>query len=394
MAGKCESMKPLVRAGIGLSVVALAGALGFWLWSRPPGPRAVSPPPPAPASATTPSPAALELMPADIVLVTEGPLSRSIDVAGSVQAVRSALVKAKVAGEIVAIEAREGEAVRVGQTLVRQDATDADLRLRQAQQQVASAQAQLDIARRALTNNQALVAQGFISPTALETSVSNETAAQATLKAAQLAADLAARARDDTVLRAPMSGIVAQRHAQPGERVSVDARLLDLVDLSQLEVEVAVPPDEAALLKPGASARLRVEGVDIELSARVVRISPRAQTGSRAVLTYLSLTPHPALRQGLFASGRIDGQSRQAVSVPASAVRVDRPLPYVIVLEGDRLAARTVRTGATGRTADGDRLEILEGLAAGDRVLAGTVRVVAEGRRWRAASVPASAPAR
>lgn len=333
-------------------------------------------------------------MPADIVPVTSGPLSRGIDVSGSVQVLRSALVKAKVAGEIIAVEAREGEPVRAGQILVRLDATDAELRLRQAQQQVASAQAQWDIARRALTNNQALVAQGFISPTALETSVSNEAAAQATLKAAQLAADLAARARDDATLRAPMSGIVAQRHAQPGERVSVDARLLDLVDLSQLEVEVAVPPEEAALLKPGAAARMRVEGIDSELNARVARISPRAQTGSRAVLAYLSLSPHPALRQGLFASGHVDAQSREAVSVPSSAVRADRPLPYVIVLDGNRLTARTVRTGATSRTADADRIEIVEGLAAGERVLAGTVRAVAEGRRWQAASVPPSAPSR
>lgn len=383
-----------MRAGLGLSVVALAGAVGFWFWSRTAAPRAVSVAATPPPGATAPSSAPLELMPADIVLATSGPLSRGIDVSGSVQALRSAVVKAKVAGEIVAIEAREGEPVRAGQPLVRQDATDAELRLRQAQQQVASAQAQLDIARRALANNQALVAQGFISPTALETSVSNEAAAQATLRAAQLAADLAARARDDTVLRAPMSGIVAQRHAQPGERVSVDARVLDIVDLSQLEVEVAVPPDEAALLKPGATAQMRVEGIDTELNARVARISPRAQAGSRAVLAYLTLAPHPALRQGLFASGRIDVQSRQAVSVPTSAVRVDRPLPYVIVLEGERLSARTVRTGTAGRTADGDRIEIAEGLAAGDRVLAGTVRAVADGRRWRAASVPASAPSR
>jgi RND family efflux transporter MFP subunit len=403
-------MKRWVRAGWRLLMVAVLVGAGWYGWQkmapRPPSAPATasapgSTPTPShhsptavPGSAVAPQAPPLELTPADIVAAVESTLSRVVEVSGSVQAVRSAFVKAKVAGELLAVEAREGESVKAGQVLVRQDATDLDLRLRQAQQQASSAQAQLDIARRALANNQALVAQGFISATALETSVSNEAAAQANLRAAQLAVELSSRARDDAVLRAPLSGIVAQRLAQPGERVSVDARILEIVDLSQLEVEVAVPPDEAGALRPGATARLRVEGIDAELSARVARISPRAQAGSRAVLAYLSLSPHPALRPGLFARGGVEIQARRALTLPPSAVRVDRPLPYVMRLEDDRLVSRAVRTGATGRTAEGERVEIVDGMAAGDRVLAGTVRSVAEGSRWRASGTATPAAPR
>ena len=156
----------------------------------------------APTAAVPTQALALELTEADIVTATPAALSRAIDVSGTVRAVQSAFVKARVAGEIVRIRVREGEPVRAGQVLVEQDTTELDLRLRQAEQQAASARAQLEIAQRTLANNRALVTQGFISPTALETSVSNEAAAQASLLVAQAAVDLARKARADATLAA------------------------------------------------------------------------------------------------------------------------------------------------------------------------------------------------
>jgi RND family efflux transporter MFP subunit len=386
-------MKRLKRWLVWLVVLAVVGAIALSVL-RLIGERRAAAQAAATAATAPKSPPRLELTEADIVTVISEPLGRSVAVSGTVQAVRSAFVKAKVAGEILRIEAREGDAVKAGQVLVRQDATDLDLRLQQAQQQAAAAEAQLEIARRTLANNQALVAQGFISSTALETSVSNEAAARANAQAAALAVDLARRARADATLVAPLTGIVAQRMAQPGERVSVDARILEIVDLSRLEVEVAVPPEDAVGLQVGRPARLQVDGVDGVIEATVVRINPRAQAGSRAVLAYLSVQPHPALRQGLFARGTIALPERPALTLPPSAVRIDRPQPYVLRLQGERIAAQPVRTGERGRTVAGERLEIIDGLAAGDRVVAGTVTGTADGALWRAAAPPAAAAAR
>ena len=362
----------------------------------------------APTAATARAPAALELTDGDIVSAARAPLQRTVDVSGSVRAVQSAFVKARVAGEIVRIRVREGEAVRAGQVLVEQDTTELDLRLRQAEQQAASARAQLEIAQRTLANNRALVAQGFISATALEASVSNEAAAQAALMVAQAAVDLARKARADALLASPINGLVAQRLAQPGERVSVDARILEVVDLSRLEVEAALPAEDVVALRVGQPAALRVDGIDAEIPARVARINPSAQAGARTVAVYLAIDGQPGLRQGLFARGRVVLEERPALVLPPSAVRTDRALPYVLALQGDRIVTQTVRTGTRGRAAGQEALEIAEGLAEGTRVLAGSVGAAADGTAWRlsavrspgsaapapvGAPVPASAPA-
>lgn len=336
---------------------------------------------------------AIELMPGDIVVARVAELTRSIPVSGSVRAVTSAFVKARVASEITRIAVREGEAVQAGQVLVQQDTTEFDWRVRQAEQQALAARAQFDIAQRQLVNNKALLEKGFISPTALETSASNEAGAAASLEAALAAVQIAMKARADATLVAPITGIVSQRLAQPGERIGVDGRILEIVDLSRLEIEAALAPDDAASVRVGATARLSVDGIDTPIPARVARINPAAQAGSRAVLVYLALDPHPALRQGLFARGSIALEGRRALVLPASAVRVDRTQPYVLLLDGAKVLARTVATGARGDAGGQAAIEIGAGLSEGARVLAGTIGAVAEGTSWKAAATAAPSPA-
>ncbi|MEN9418705.1 MAG: hypothetical protein RI988_2325 [Pseudomonadota bacterium] len=330
----------------------------------------------------------LEFTAADVLTVQPRELPIGVEVSGSVRPVNTAWVKARVAGEIVRIAVREGDAVKAGQVLVEQDATELELRLRQAEQQLASARAQAEIAQRTLANNRALVGQGFISATALEGSASNEAAAQAAVASAVAAVDLARKARADAQLAAPIAGLVSQRAAQPGERVGVDARILEIVDLSRLEMEAALAPQDVAALRVGRPATLQVEGLSTPVRASVARISPSAQPGSRAVPVYLALQPHPALRQGLFATGRIEVERRRALAVPAAAVRTDRPRPYVLRLEGERVAARTVSLGARAEIDGVAWVEVSEGLAAGEQLLAGSAGAVPEGSRWRMAGAP------
>lgn len=281
------------------------------------------------AAAALRTPTVFELGANDVVQVHSRTLETRVDVSGTVRALNTAVVKAKVAGEVQGLTVREGDRVSAGQVLGRIDPTEFQARVSQADEQAQAAAAQVAIAQRAFANNQALVNQGFISATALDTSASNLAGAQATHKAALAAVEVARKALSDTALRAPIAGQVAARPVQNGERVGVDARVLEVVDLTSMELEVAVPPAHAAQLRPAQSALIDVEGLRQPVQATIVRISPVAQAASRSVLVYLALQTQPGLRQGLFAKGSVLTGTFTGVSVPVSAVRHDKPQAYV-----------------------------------------------------------------
>ena len=216
------------------------------------------------------------------------------------------------------------------------------------------------------------------SRSALDTSQNNLAAAQATHKAALAAVDLARKGVEDTVLRAPISGIVSQRLAQPGERVPVDGRVIEIVDLSRLELEATLSAADSVAVQVGQLAQLQVEGSTRPVTARVVRINPSAQAGSRSVLGYLAVVDPTGLRQGLFAQGTLAIGRASSLAVPLSAVRTDKPAPYVQVVEDNKIAHKGVATGARGE-ADKDSWVGVTGVQAGAVVVRGHVGPLREG---------------
>ena len=317
-------------------------------------------------------PAVLELAAADVLRVQTLELVQSLAIAGPLRASNSAFVKARVAGELQGLVLREGDRVSAGQVVARIDATESQARVRQAQQQAEAARAQVDIARRSFDNNRSLVDQGFISKTALDTSAASLAAAEASFRAAQAGADLANKSLDDTVLRAPMAGVVAQRLAQPGERLAVDTRILEIVDLSRLELEASLSPADSLLVRVGQEAVLSIEGASQTLSAKVLRVNPSAVAGSRAVLAYLAVQSNPGLRQGLFAQGRLSIGKLQVLAVPLAAVRTDKPLPYVLLIQDGAVVHQTVELGARGEQA-AQAMVGIKGLPERAVILSGTL---------------------
>ena len=316
--------------------------------------------------------ASVQLAATDVVTVQTLVLSQGLPISGQTKAVNAAFVKARVAGELQGLQVREGDFVQAGQVLARVDSTEYAARLRQSQQQAQAAKAQVDIAQRSFDNNRALVDQGFISKTGLDASASNLAAAQASFSAAQSGAEVLQKAVEDTVLRAPIAGQVAQRLAQNGERVAIDGRVVEIVDVRRLELEATVAVAEAMQVRVGQSAQLSFEGAAQPVAARVVRINPSATPGSRAVMVYLAITGNEALRQGLYAQGLLATGSVSALALPLSAVRTDKPAPYVQMLEGDRVRHVPVVMGARGELNQQTMVEV-SGLSAGAQILIGGV---------------------
>ena len=327
-----------------------------------------------PAAATptiAQAPAVMEFLSSDVTQVQVRDLRRLLPLTGSLRAFHQASVKAKVAGEVREVLVREGEAVKAGQILIRMDASDYQARLAQAQGSLAAARGQLDIATKARDNNKALLDKGFISKNAFDNADSQFAIARANVDSARGALEVAQKALADTVIRAPISGLVSSRSVQPGEKVSADNRLLDVVDLAQMELEAAVPAADIMHVALGQEVQVKVEGMPQPFTGKVVRINPATQAGSRSIMTYIQIdNPQGALRVGMFAEAQLTTEKKASVlTVPQSAIRSDAGHAFVYAIEDSKLVQKPVTLGASGNDGDGNAVEIVQGLDGGAQIV-------------------------
>jgi len=352
-------------------------------------------PPAATKAAAAPAPYVLEFLPADIGRVERGDLRRLLPVTGSLRALDQATVKAKVAGDVREVLVREGEAVKAGQVLVRMDASDYQARLVQARGALDAARGQLDIATKARDSNKALLAKGFISKNAYDNAASQYDIARANVESARGALDVAQKAVADTVIRAPISGLVSGRSVQPGEKVAIDSRLLDLVDLSRMEMAAAVPASEVVNVAVGQQMPVTIEGMQHALSGKVVRINPATEAGSRSILVYIRLdNPDNILRVGMFGEAKLTVARKSGVlAIPRSALHSDMGSSYVYAIENGKVVRRRVVTGMQGDDGHGDAVEIVDGLDAGMQIVQANLGELRPGASARISEQRSAAPA-
>jgi membrane fusion protein (multidrug efflux system) len=349
-----------------LIVIAVVGAR-FWFNAKAP----VNPAPAMPAVEKTNTPTALEFLASEVVTTEPTELRQMMQLTGTLRAVDQVTMKAKVAAEVRAVMVREGEAVAAGQILVKLDTAEYDARVSQARGNLNNARAQLEIATKTRDNNLALVEKGFISKNALDNSASQYAAAKASVDAAQGALDIVLKSLNDTVSRSPISGLVSVRHVQPGEKVSIDSRLIEIVNLQKLELEAAVPSSEIARVAIGQKVELSVEGLPQHFDGKVVRINPSTQAGSRSVPVYVQVTnPQNLLRVGMFAEGRLLLSSKSGVmALPQSAVRKVNDSSFVFAIANNKIERVPVTLGSTGLVGDDHHIEITSGLEFGAQVI-------------------------
>jgi membrane fusion protein, multidrug efflux system len=316
-------------------------------------------------------PVALEFAATDLAYVENAPLARWLPVSGTLEPVHQAIVKAKVAGDIARLTVREGEAVRAGQTLAHVESPDLASRLVDRVGAVESARAQLALAEKTRAMNVRLLNDRFISQNAFDSTESSYTVARGSLKSAEAQAQLAKNALLDADVVAPLSGVVAKRHVQTGEKVAIEAPIVTIVDLRDLEVQAMVPAIDVPELKIGMPVELAVDGFgDRHFQGRIDRINPSTEPGTRAIIVYVSLpNPDAALRSGMFATGRMAlAASAPALTLPTAAVRSEAGQSYVWTIDQGKLARRIVITGRRDET--NARVEIRTTLPAKTPVLA------------------------
>lgn len=317
--------------------------------------------------------AAMEFLPTDVTHVKQGDLRKTLPLNGTLRAVNQAAIKAKVSAEVRDVLVREGESVKAGQVLIRMDASEYQAKVDQARGSLQAAQGQLEIATLTRNNNKALLEKNFISKNAFDNAQSQYQIAVSNVKSARGALDVAQKALNDTVIRAPITGQISWRSVQPGEKVSTDNKLLEVVDLRLMEVEATVPAADIVSVAIGQEVTLKIEGLPEAMIGKVTRINPSIQAGSRSIPVYVQVdNPQGLLKMGMFAEARLTlTKKTDVLSVPQTAVQKEGDKAIVYAIENDRLKPVTVTVGMSGDDgeggagAEGGAVEILSGLEKG-----------------------------
>lgn len=323
------------------------------------------------ASSASNGPSAVELLQSDVTTVRSGDLRQVLPLSGALRALNQAAVKARVGGEVREVLVREGEAVQLGQVLVKMDGTEYLARAAQTKGALLAARGQLDIATKARDNNKALLGKGFISQNAFDNAASQFEIAQANVDSAKAALDVTQKSLTDTVIRAPIAGLVSNRTVQPGEKVSPDFHLLDVVDLRHMEMEATVPTSDIQRVALGQEVQVRLEGVSTPILGKVARINPSTQAGSRSIIVHVEIdNPNRALRVGMFGEAQLTLIKRSGVlTAPTSAIQSVAGATFAYAIENGVLVQKPVTLGIHGEDGEGGAVEITGGLAEGAKIV-------------------------
>ena len=343
--------------------------------------------------AVTP-PEIIEIAVSDLGAAETREVRRELPLTGQMRPVHSAFVRAKVAGEVLELRAREGEIVKAGQVLARIDPAEYQARLDERVATLAANRATWENNERTRKNNEELLRKNFISQQAYDNTLANSTVAQAQVKAAEANVALAQKSLDDAVVRAPWAGLVAERSAQVGDKASVDMKLITLVDLSRMEIEAGVPAGEIPSVSVGQEVAFRVEGFgERAFNGRIARIAPQAAVGSRSIMVYIDLpNADGALKGGMFAKGLLTlSRNESALAVPITALREERGETVVYAVEDARLTRVAVKVGV--RNEEQAWAEVTGAIKAGTQVIRTNLGTLVPGVKVRMGGAPAAAPA-
>jgi len=356
---------------------------------------------------------------AQISIVRSQIIDETLEVVGTVQSLKRSVLSSKLVAAVVAVQATEGEQVHAGEIVVELDdrdvkaqLTSAEASLRDAQnalevvqqerlaadKAVEAAKAQQEFTAATLTRYQTLLQRRSVAPQEYD-----EVAARAKTAAAEVAraqagkAALAAKERQAvagvqrmqaeltsaqvtrsyTKITAPFDGIVVAKSVEVGSLASPGVPLLT-VEEERYRLEVAVPEAEVRRLRVGQQATVQIDVLDQGFASTIAEIVPAADPLSRTFTVKLTLPADSGLRSGLYGKAQFVVGTREAIVIPRSAVKERGQLQGVFVVDQDSTAAwRLIRTGKS----TADQIEVLSGLAAGERLVVDGSTQIAEGNR-------------
>lgn len=312
-------------------------------------------------------------------------------ISGTLTAQNSATVRAESGGTVIQVFAEQGQPVGRGAVLARIEGITAEQAYLSAQAALRSAERNLEVAEREAERTSTLVRAGALAERDLENARNGTSAAQAQVAGARAQLAAAAKQVENTVVRAPIAGIVSDRPVNAGDVVAPGAPLFTVVDPGDMRLEASVPSEQLGSIRIGAPVRFTVNGYPGRtFTGRIERINPSADPVTRQVPIFVSIpNSGGSLVAGLFAQGRIAADQRVALVVPVSALDQRGATPRVLRVRGGVTEQVGVRTGITDP--ETERIEITAGLAAGDTVLTGAATGITASTPIRIGPAPAPA---
>ncbi|MFS8048568.1 efflux RND transporter periplasmic adaptor subunit [Rhizobium sp. BR 314] len=319
----------------------------------------------------TPPAKTIELAPMEVTKVRRQSYTQDIRINGFIQPARRVTLTARLSGTLASVDADVGTAVHAGDVIARFDTETLTLSLNKLVATTEAKAATILRAQKDLERTRSLAATGGVAQAKLTEVETNLAVLRAELRALQAEEAEARRALDDAVVAAPFDGIVNARKVNPGQAVSVNTELFEIVDIAQLDLVALIPPQESAELSIGQTASIEIEGLPEKLlSARLDRISPATIDNSRSLQAYLRLDhAMPGLRGGMFGHGMLQIEKHTNIlAVPVAAVIKDGGEAFIRTIVDGAIRRQAVTLGST--KVGEDLVEIRSGLSEGDVIIA------------------------
>jgi len=324
-------------------------------------------------------------------------LPETLDVVGTVRARTSALVSARISGAVSVLHVREGDRVRKGQVLGQLDskenvaqATGAVAAIDEAKRGLEEAQARQKLADstfsrfKKLYDEQALTRQEFDTrQTERDLAHQAVARAEARLRQTQEASRAAGAMADYTKIIAPISGVIVAKQADLGSTVFPGQPLMTIDDEGSYQLELAIPESQVRAVHTGTAVQVQIDATGSSFAARIAEVVPTSDPASRTYTAKVTI-PQKGVRSGMFGRGSIAlGSTIKGVRIPRSAVFERGALTAVWAVGTDEIVRmRLVKTGRV----QGDSIEILSGLADGDRIVTGGMEKAVDGGKLQTAT--------
>lgn len=346
--------------------VVVLGAIGAFVL-----PSLLAPPPAEPPAPVTATPVTKQILSIDVATAEPQTLSEILKATGSLAPRRLVSMTSQVNGTVEDVPVRVGDQVKAGDLLVQVDVETSTIQLTQQRATAAATRAQLAQAESQLERSLGLAERGLTPDATIESERSSIEALKANLEALEAGvASAEIMIRNATVV-APYDGVVSARSVEPGQVVTAGAALVQIVDLSSMELTAFVPVSASPRIQPGQKVSLSVEGLPSTFEGVVDGISPVAVEGTRTVPVLVSVAnPDGVLRGGMFATAQIVVEQKEnAFAVPTAAMRQDAEGDHVLVIADGTLERRAVDVVRTWNA--GASTELSTGLEAGTTFVSG-----------------------